>query len=65
MTPPGSLASIIFGTASPAPRPARRAALLAVSDIDAARADLIARGVDVSDVFHGAAASTSPAPTRA
>ena len=51
MTPHNSDASIIFGkgTAS-SPR-----LVLAVKDIDAARNDLIARGVDVSEVFHYAA----------
>ena len=55
MTPPGSSASIIFGTGITAAEPgSAEALLLAVSDIDAARADLIARGVEVSEVFHGA-----------
>ena len=51
MTPHNSEASIIFGkgTASTA------SLVLAVDDIDAARNDLIARGVDVSEVFHYAA----------
>jgi catechol 2,3-dioxygenase-like lactoylglutathione lyase family enzyme len=53
-TPPGSDASIIFGTGvSSAPRGSLGGLLLVVSDIDAAHADLVARGVDVSEVFHG------------
>ena len=54
MTPPGSPASIIFGTgvSEATPGSAERLVLV-VQDIDAARADLIARGVDVSEVFHG------------
>jgi len=55
MTPPGSPASIIFGTGITAAEPGSAEALvLAVRDIEAARADLVARGVDVSEVFHGA-----------
>jgi catechol 2,3-dioxygenase-like lactoylglutathione lyase family enzyme len=52
-TPPGSAASIIFGTgvSNAAPGSAERLYLI-VQDIDAARADLNARGVDVSEVFH-------------
>jgi catechol 2,3-dioxygenase-like lactoylglutathione lyase family enzyme len=55
-TPPGSDASIIFGTGvTPAGAAPVGKLLVAVSDIDAARAELIERGVEVSDVFHGAA----------
>jgi catechol 2,3-dioxygenase-like lactoylglutathione lyase family enzyme len=55
-TPPGSQASIIFGTGvTPAIPGAGGNLLLAVDDIDAARAELIERGVDVSEVFHGIA----------
>ncbi len=52
-TPPGSECSIQFGTniASGAPGSAQ-GLYLAVCDIDAARDDLRARGVDVSEVFH-------------
>jgi catechol 2,3-dioxygenase-like lactoylglutathione lyase family enzyme len=57
-TPPGSQASIIFGTGvTPADARPVGSLLLAVSDIDAARAELIERGVDVSEVFHGVAFS--------
>jgi catechol 2,3-dioxygenase-like lactoylglutathione lyase family enzyme len=50
-TPPGSHASIIFGTGVTPARAAARVGslLLAVDDIDAARAESIERGVDVSD----------------
>ena len=55
-TPTGSLASVIFGDGVTGAQPGSGAPLLlAVSDIDAARADLIARGIDVSDVFHSSA----------
>lgn len=52
-TPPGSDSSIQFGVnlTSAAPGSAQ-AMLLAVSDIEAARNVLIARGVDASEVFH-------------
>jgi catechol 2,3-dioxygenase-like lactoylglutathione lyase family enzyme len=53
-TPPGSQASIIFGTGVTDAVPGKVGRLLlAVYDIDAARADLIERGVEVSEVFHG------------
>ena len=52
-TPPGSGASVQFGTnvTSVAPGSAQRLYLV-VSDIGAARDQLVARGVDVSEVFH-------------
>jgi catechol 2,3-dioxygenase-like lactoylglutathione lyase family enzyme len=54
-TPPGSEASIIFGTGitSAAPGSLQNVHLV-VFDIDEARLDLVARGVDVSEVFHDA-----------
>lgn len=53
-TPPGSLASIRFGTGIKCAAPGLGVNLtLAVLDLDTARANLIARGVEVSDVFHG------------
>jgi catechol 2,3-dioxygenase-like lactoylglutathione lyase family enzyme len=61
-TPPGSQASIIFGTGvTPAVPGSAGSLLLAVDDLDAARAELIERGVDVSDVFHGTAFSDTSA----
>jgi catechol 2,3-dioxygenase-like lactoylglutathione lyase family enzyme len=52
-TPPGSEASIIFGKGiTPARRGSTDSLVLAVDDIDAAHANLIARGVEVSEVFH-------------
>jgi catechol 2,3-dioxygenase-like lactoylglutathione lyase family enzyme len=56
-TPPGSLASVIFGTGVTKTAPGSSKTLLAVYDLDAARADLIARGVEVSEAFHGLAFS--------
>jgi catechol 2,3-dioxygenase-like lactoylglutathione lyase family enzyme len=51
-TPPRSSCSIHFGTGltTAAPGSADRL-ILAVEDIDAARADLVGRGVDVSEVY--------------
>jgi catechol 2,3-dioxygenase-like lactoylglutathione lyase family enzyme len=56
VTPHHSQASIIFGKGITSVKSGSGATLvLAVQDIDAARNDLIARGVDVSEVFHYAA----------
>jgi catechol 2,3-dioxygenase-like lactoylglutathione lyase family enzyme len=53
VTPHNSNASIIFGKGISSAKPgATQNLILAVNDIDAARDDLIARGVDVSEVFH-------------
>ncbi len=52
-TPPGSLCSIIFGTGLTAAAPGSFEGLqLTVYDIDEARADLLDRGIDVSEPFH-------------
>ncbi len=53
MTPHNSEASIIFGKGITTAQPGSADNLvLAVDDIEAARDDLVARGVDVSEVFH-------------
>jgi catechol 2,3-dioxygenase-like lactoylglutathione lyase family enzyme len=53
LTPPGSGCSIIFGTGVTSAAPGSSEGLqLSVHDIDEARADLISRGVDVSEPFH-------------
>jgi catechol 2,3-dioxygenase-like lactoylglutathione lyase family enzyme len=53
LTPPGSGCSIIFGEGVTSVSPGTCQGLqLSVYDIDEARADLIARGVEVSEVFH-------------
>lgn len=52
-TPPGSPASIHFGTGITTAAPGSASGLyLVVSDIEEARADLIGRGVEVSEAFH-------------
>jgi catechol 2,3-dioxygenase-like lactoylglutathione lyase family enzyme len=58
-TPPGSGCSVIFGKGITAAAPGSAQGLyLAVSDIDAARNELLRRGVEVSEVFHGGNAHT-------
>ena len=55
LTPPGSPCSIIFGTGVTSTEPGSAQGLhLIVSDIEAARDALVARGADVSEVFHDA-----------
>jgi catechol 2,3-dioxygenase-like lactoylglutathione lyase family enzyme len=52
-TPPGSPCSIHFGKGVTTGVPGSvQGLLLVVDDIDAARAELIARGVEVSELFH-------------
>jgi len=52
-TPPGSGCSIQFGTNLTSATPGSAQSLyLAVSDIEAARDELIARGVEVGEIFH-------------
>ena len=54
-TPPGSGCSIIFGKNVTAAAPGSAQGLyLIVSDIEAARAELLGRGVEISEVFHDA-----------
>jgi catechol 2,3-dioxygenase-like lactoylglutathione lyase family enzyme len=78
LTPPGSECSIQFGTGITSAAPGSVQYLhLTVSDIEAARAELVARGVEVSEVFHEGAPGarfhddgadgrvSGPAPERA
>ncbi len=54
-TPPGSGCSIIFGkNVTPATPGAAQGLYLVVSDIQAARKELLDRGVEISEVFHDA-----------
>ena len=58
LTPPGSGTSVIFGTqVTAAPPGSADGLLLVVDDIDAAREDLLSRGVEVSEAFHDASGS--------
>jgi len=53
LTPPGSPTSIAIGTGITDMAPGSLQGLqMVVADIDAARAELVARGVEVSDVQH-------------
>jgi catechol 2,3-dioxygenase-like lactoylglutathione lyase family enzyme len=53
LTPPGSACSITIGTGlTDAPPGSYRGTHLVVSDIEAARAELVERGVEVSEVRH-------------
>jgi catechol 2,3-dioxygenase-like lactoylglutathione lyase family enzyme len=64
-TPPGSPCSIHFGrgvtTAVPG---SARGLYLVVSDIEAARAELVARGAEVTEVFHRAGPGKPPVGGR-
>ena len=54
-TPPGSGCSVIFGKNVTAAAPGSAQGMyLIVSDIEAARKELLGRGVEISDVFHDA-----------
>jgi catechol 2,3-dioxygenase-like lactoylglutathione lyase family enzyme len=77
-TPPGSPCSLQFGTAMTAAAPGSAQGLyLVVSDIEAARAEIAATGVEVSAVFHpatpgaqfaadaGSGRASGPAPDNA
>jgi catechol 2,3-dioxygenase-like lactoylglutathione lyase family enzyme len=71
-TPPGSPCSVHFGTRLTSAAPGSAQGLLIVSDVAAARDDLAARGVAVSEVFHYAGLNridagqrlSGPAPDR-
>jgi catechol 2,3-dioxygenase-like lactoylglutathione lyase family enzyme len=53
LTPPGSQCSVQFGTGLTTAAPGTaQATYLVVSDIEAARNELVGRGIDVSPVFH-------------
>ncbi len=51
-TPPNSEASIIFGKGVTSARSGSADLVLAVDNVDTARADLISRGINVGEVFH-------------
>jgi len=53
-TPPGSGCSISFGIGLTAAAPGSATAALIVSDIKAAHAELSRRGIDASEMWHGA-----------
>ena len=53
-TPPGSGCSVTFGKGITSAAPGSAAGALVVSDIVAARQDLVERGIEASDMWHGA-----------
>jgi catechol 2,3-dioxygenase-like lactoylglutathione lyase family enzyme len=67
-TPPGSLCSIHFGTGVTSAVPGSAQGIyLVVSDIEAARAELVHRGAEVSELFHrgpGTDRLSGPDPQR-
>ena len=64
-TPPGSPASVHFGKGLTSATPgAAQNIYLIVSDIEAARAELVARGANVGDVFHRAGPGQPPLSGR-
>src|SRR5664279_4879627 len=52
-TPPGSGTSVTFGVGLTTAAPGAAQAVLVVSDIEAAHADLVGRGIDASEIWHG------------
>ena len=52
-TPPGSGTSVTFGLGLTTAAPGSAEAGLIVPDIEAARHELVSRGIDVSDIWHG------------
>ena len=68
LTPPGSACSITIGTGLTTAAPGSYQGLhLVVADIEAARAELVGRGVEVSEPFHFGAEGQAPGlhPERA
>jgi catechol 2,3-dioxygenase-like lactoylglutathione lyase family enzyme len=64
-TPPGSPCSIHFGKGLTSAAPGSASGLyLVVTDIEAARADLMGRGVEVGEVFHRAGPGKPPVSGR-
>jgi catechol 2,3-dioxygenase-like lactoylglutathione lyase family enzyme len=60
-TPPGSACSVIFGKNVTAAAPGSAQGLyLIVSDLEAARKELIGRGIEVSEIFHNAGVNVGP-----
>ena len=69
-TPPGSGCSITFGEGLITSAPGSAEASLSVSDIEAAREEVVGRGIEVSDIWHGPpfpvdARQPGPDPERA
>jgi catechol 2,3-dioxygenase-like lactoylglutathione lyase family enzyme len=70
LTPPGSSTSITFGQGLTTAAPGAAEAGLIVSNIETARDELVGRGIEVSDIWHGPpfpveARQPGPDPQRA
>jgi catechol 2,3-dioxygenase-like lactoylglutathione lyase family enzyme len=70
LTPPGSGCSVTFGHGITPAAPGSAVGTLVVSDIVAAHQDVVSRGIDASDMWHGApfpleARLKGPDPERA
>jgi catechol 2,3-dioxygenase-like lactoylglutathione lyase family enzyme len=52
-TPPGSGASVSFGQGITTARPGAGEGTLVVSDIEAARLDVVGHGIDATEIWHG------------
>jgi catechol 2,3-dioxygenase-like lactoylglutathione lyase family enzyme len=66
MTPPGSACSITIGTGITDAAPGSyRGTHLVVTDIEAARDELVGRGVDVSEITHFESGERKPGPDPA
>ncbi|UOE45000.1 VOC family protein [Agromyces larvae] len=66
VTPPGSACSVVFGVGLAAGAAgSARGLVLSVADLEAARAELTARGVEVGEIFHDASGEASYAETLA
>ena len=63
ITPPGSLCSIQIGTDVTSAAPGSvQAVLLVVKDIEASRADIASRGIDIGEVYHTGLKPHEPGP---
>ena len=63
LTPPGSACSVTIGQGVTEAAPGTVQGLhLIVSDIDAARTELVGRGVDVGEIFHFESGQRAPGP---
>ncbi len=62
VTPPGSACSVSFGTGMPAPACPVLGLHLVVADIEAAREELVGRGVEVGELWHMGAEGQTPGP---
>jgi predicted enzyme related to lactoylglutathione lyase len=62
LTPPGSACSIALMRNTPVPPGSAQGLHLVVADIDAARAELVGRGIEASEIFHFGPEGQQPGP---